>query len=185
METFLRTNQGIKKHSVYKAPSGINRRDESVQRAPWLQRVINKPHAEHVLSCRRLRGGSEGERVVGRGLRGEQCGSEDGDNAEHRADVPGSSSGLGEAEGEEGEQVEERRRRRKEEVNVRARVRVSAGEGRRGGGGGGGGPADAQQLDLLVVELVGLIAEAKQHRLELAAEGAHQVGRAQCEERTW
>eukprot|EP00964_Phaeocystis_antarctica_P049864 scaffold28876_cov72-Phaeocystis_antarctica.AAC.7 len=89
---------------VYKAPSGINRRDESVQRAPWLQRVVNKPHTEHVLSCRRLRGGLEGERVVGRGLRGEQCGSEDGDNAERRADVPGSSSGLGEAEGEEGEQ---------------------------------------------------------------------------------
>ena len=52
-------------------------------------------------------------------------------------------------------------------------------------GGEGGRGGDAQQLDLLVVELVGLVGEAKQQWLELAAEGAHQVGRAQCEECTW
>jgi hypothetical protein len=53
------------------------------------------------------------------------------------------------------------------------------------GGEGGRGGGDTQQLDLLVVELVGLVGEAKQQWLELAAEGAHQVGRAQCEECTW
>ena len=43
----------------------------------------------------------------------------------------------------------------------------------------------AQQLNLLVVELVGLVGNAQQQGFEFGPQGAQQVRRAQREERTW